>query len=251
LPTIQSAKDIAENALRTIGAFPSTRPSPDPGEMKTALRWLEMFLNMKAAVRPIGGFWQIFDIPIEAGVGDYDLDDYSEERGVNNIFTVCLVDDLGNVDPMTQQTESVTVGENLQQTGTPTRWSITTDRENVLRVFPEPTQTDEDAGKKLRVRVQTYHDKIDPLSSGDVELRLRASWYLWATVGLAYLIGGGPVRRLAEAELKRHADDRDAYEGALLARDAQFNGRPPVTEPMECSVDEYDGSDYTRGYSKR
>lgn len=239
MPTIQSAKVIAENALSTIGAFPASRSAPDPGEMKKALRWLEMLLNFKAAVRPVGGFWQVFDIPLEAGVGDYDLSDYCEERGVSQVFSVSIVEANGEIDPIDVIFESEAARENLSQTGRPSRVSVTKDGNGVMRVFPEPTQVEEDAGLALRVRVQTFHDSINEDNNGDVDVRLRPSWYLWATKSLAYECGSGPVRRLAEGELKRLQDDARMLENELLARDGNTSGKPPVTEPMAMSVDDY------------
>lgn len=245
MPTIQSAKQIAENALSTIGAFPASRAAPDPGEMKKALRWLEMLLNHETAIRPIGFFWQVFDIPLEAGVGDYELSDYSEERGVCHVFSVSLVDSGGNCNPLDLLYGSQAAEENLTDTGQPTRATVKYEGSDAaartsgtLSVYPEPTDTEEDAGLVLRVRVQTFHDKIEEDGTGDHDVRLRPSWYLWATKRLGYEIGSGPVRRLSEGELKRLEDDTTKLENALLARDGQqISPGPPVTDPVTGSVD--------------
>lgn len=254
MPTIQSAKQIAENGLRTIGAFPSSRPAPDPGEMKTALRWLEMLLNFKTGSRPVGGFWQVFDIELEAGIGDYNLSDYCEERGVNQVFSASIVDQSGELDPLEVIYESAAATENLSRTGRPERVSVTKDGNGVLRLFPEPTQVEQDAGLVVRIRVQTYHDSIDETGVGDENIRLRPSWYLWITKRLGYELGSGPVRRLAEGELKRLEEDAEKLESALLARDSQYtSGKPPVTEPVAGSVDDYpycNGHGSRRGYRK-
>lgn len=238
MPTIKTAKKVAEDALKTIGAFPASMSAPDPGELKDTLNWLEMILNNQSGIRPLAGFWQTLEIPLEAGIGDYDLADYAEERGVVNVFSVVVVDALGNTDPLEFEYENDALLENLTDTGCPTRATITKDRESVLRVFPTPTQTEEDLGHVLRVRVQTYHDDIDPSGVGDEDLRLRPSWYLWITKRTAYEIGCGPVRRLSETELKRLKDDAQELEDALLSRDGKEPGRqPPVTEPVAGSVD--------------
>lgn len=251
MPNVQSAKVVAENALSTIGAFPASQSKPDPGEMNKALRWLEMLLNFESGIRPLAGFWQVFDIPIEAGIGDYDLADYAEERGVVHVFSAFVVDANGDTDPIDFQYESQAVSENLNQTGRPTRATVTKDRDMVLRVFPTPTQVEADMGLVIRVRVQTYHDDIDPAGVADEDIRLRPSWYLWLTKRLAYEIGSGPVRRLSEGELKRLDDDSAKLESALLARDGQFTGpTPPVTGPMDGSVD-CDPGVVARGYHKR
>lgn len=250
MPTIQSAKVISENALSTIGAFPASRPAPDPGEMKKALRWLEMLLNYETAIRPVGGFWQVIEIPLEAGVGDYEMADYVDERGVCHIFSVFIVDQNGDTDPLAFEFESDAIAENLRSTGRPLRATATKDTDMVLSVYPTPTQVEQDAGLVLRIRIQTFHDKIDDTGSGDTDVRLRPSWYLWATKRLAYEIGSGPVRRLGETELKRFDDDATKLENALLARD-NTTPKPPVTEPMDPTVDidSYPGS--PGGYRRR
>jgi hypothetical protein len=214
--------------------------------MKKALRWLEMLLNFKAAVRPIGAFWQVFDIPLEAGIGDYDLSDYADERGVCHVFSVFIVNANGEVDPLDMQYQSQAVAENLDQTGRPSRVTVThsdDEGDGLLSVYPTPTSVEEDAGLKLRVRVETFHEKISDIGTGDVDVRLRPSWYLWATKATAYEIGSGPVRRLSEGELKRLQDDSTRLENDLLAHDGQqISPQPPVTEPVYGSVD---GCDYT------
>lgn len=228
-----SAKTIAENALSTIGAFPASMSQADAGELRKALKWLEMILNTQAGIRPMAGFWRLVDIPLEATVGDYPLEDYADAAGTQHVFSVNVVDDLGNVDPLEMLFENDSVLENLVDTGTPERAVITKDARPVLKVYPTPTSTDEEAGRLLRIRIQTYHDAIDHTGIADSDVLLRPSWYLWITNRLAYEIGKGPVRRLAEAELKRLKDDYMALENALLARDGQYNsGKPPVTEPM-------------------
>lgn len=212
--------------------------APDPGELKDTLNWLEMILNHQSGIRPLAGFWQTIEIPLEAGIGDYNLADYSEERGVIDVFSVCLVGASGDPDPLDFEYENVALLENLQQSGPPSRATVTKDREMVLKVFPTPTQTEEDAGLILRLRVQTYHDNIDQTGIGDENLRLRPSWYLWITKKTAYEIGCGPVRRLAESELTRLENDATKLENALLARDGKERGsNPPVTEPVAGSVD--------------
>lgn len=250
MPAIQTAKIVAENALSTIGAFPASQSAPDPGELKKTLKWLEMLISYQSGIRPLAGFWQVFDIPLEAGVGDYDMADYSEERGVCHVFSCHLVGASGDPEPIEFEFESTAVSENLTQTGRPSRATVTKDTDMVLKVYPTPTQVEEDAGLILRVRVQTYHEDIDPEGTADVDIRLRPSWYLWLTKRLAYEIGSGPVRRLSEGELKRIEDDSTKLENALLARDGQYAApKPPITEPMAGSVD-YDPVS-SRGYSRR
>ena len=149
-----------------------------------------------------------------------------------------MVDANGDTDPLDFQYENDAVRENLSETGVPCRATVTKDRDMVLKVYPTPTQVQEDQGLKLRVRVQTYHEDIDPEGIADEDIRLRPGWYLWLTKRLAYEIGSGPVRRLSKGELDELKESAIMMENALLARDGQYTGpKPPVTEPMIGSVD--------------
>lgn len=238
MPTIMSAKTIAENALRIIGAFPASMRQADPGELSNALVWLELVINNQVGIRPMAGFWRTVDIPLEEGIGDYFMADYVDLAEVQHIFSVNVVDaQNGSVQPVDIQWENDGIEENLTQRGLPRRAVISKDVKPVLSVYPAPTKVEEDAGYFLRIRIQTYQGAIDHTGIADNELLIRPSWYLWLIKRLAYETGLGPVRRLAEGELKRLKEDADEIERLLLARDGQYdNKRPPVTEPMPGSL---------------
>lgn len=249
----KTAKQIAEDALSTIGAFPASQAQADEGELKKAMNWLEMLLNSMAGIKPLAGFWMTIDIPLEAGEGDYLLSDYHTEAETQHVFSVGLVQDTGDVTPLPLIWEDQANFENLEQTGAPQRVCATRDLDPYLKVYPKPTQTEEDAGLTLRVRIQTLHEDIDNTGTGDADIRLRPSWYLMLIKKLSYEIGMGPVRRLPEGELKRLQDDADRLENQLLARDGQYNtGSPPSTEPMAgWDADMDNCAPSSNGYSRR
>lgn len=234
MPTFQTAKKIAENALKTIGAFPSTQIAPDEGELSDALQWLEMVLNTQSGIRPMTSFWSVIEIPLEAGVADYNLHDYTGEGGVQSVFSMSLTNAInGDPVPIKMMFENEEIEENLSQKGTPTRAIVTKSVKPQIKLYPEPTFTDEQNGNVLRVRLQSFHPTLDTTGNADNDVLLRPSWYLWITKRLAYEIGSGPVRRLADSELKDLRGDADMLEKSLLARDGKQNtGKPPVTEPM-------------------
>lgn len=247
MPTYQTAGRVARNALKTIGAFPSSRSAPDPGEYSTALEWLEMVLNTTSGIRPLAGFYRLVDIPLESGVGDYLLSDFDDSARTAHVFSVSLINGTADPLPLKMLWESESADENLNDTGESRRVVITKDRDPTLKVYPTPTSTQEDAGQLLRLRIQTWHDEIDVDGIADSDLLLRPAWYLWLTKRTAYEIGCGPVRRLGEGELKRLQDDSEKLEMQLLARDGKNNGPyPPVTEPMDGSYN----LDYTATYHK-
>lgn len=243
-----SAKTVAENALRTIGAFPASQSQADPGELRITLQWLEMALNNQAGVRTMPGFWEIVDIPLEANVGDYNLFDYTDAADAQHVFSVSIVDNTGEVHPLHITWENDSVKENLTQTGDPLRATITKDAKNPqIKLYPMPVQLNEDQGEVMRIRIQSYHTPINSKGNGAEAILMRPTWYLWLTKRLAYEIGCGPVRRLDEAELTRLKSDADVLEIQLSSRDGQYeSGKPPVTEPMEYnSEDVCNQNDYS------
>jgi hypothetical protein len=129
-------------------------------------------------------------------------------------------------------TEDDTITENLSDTGTPDRFSVTLGTTPYIKVFPLPTSVHESAGAIIRIRIQTYHPEIDYMGNGQTDVKLRPSWYLWLTKRLSYEIGCGPVRRLPEQELSRLKNDYIEEEKELLARDGELTpAAPPIGEP--------------------
>jgi len=237
MPSYQTAREVAANSLSKIGAWPSSQTQPDARELKIAMRWLEMILNNQSGIRPTAGFWDTIDVPIQAGIGDYDLQDYVKDAGVQSVFSVSMVTVLGNVEPLDVISERDAVFKNIKENSTPQSAAITRDVKPVLKVYPTPTQADEDAGTVFRIRIQSFHKVIDPEGTNDTEIMLRPSWYLWLTYRLAYEIGGGPVRRLPKQELKDIKEDYRVMESQLYARDGQYNTvQPPITRPVEGSM---------------
>ena len=237
MPSYQTARQIASNALSKIGAWPSSQSQPDERELKIAMSWLEMLLNNQSGIRPTAGFWSVIEIPIQSEIGDYDLEDYVKNAGVQHVFSVSYVTQLGNVEPLHVISEKDAVFKNLKDNGTPHCAAITKDVKPVLKVYPTPTLYDEDSGAVLRIRFQSFHAIIDPDGTNETNIMLRPSWYLWLTYRLAYEIGGGPVRRLPTQELKDIKSDFMLMESQLYARDGQYNtATPPVTQPVEGSM---------------
>lgn len=233
LTLFKTAKDVSEGALRLVGAFPPSRQQADEGELRVTLGCLESLLNHLSGIRPLVGYWEIIDIPVEAGVGDYILSDYADSSQIQHVFSASYIGPNGDPEGLLMRYESEMVEENFIKSGTPARVVVTRDQIPVLRLFPTPTQQNEDDGGIVRVRVQVYEQPIDRNGSGNTPLRLRPAWYLFIENRLAYEIGKGPVRRLSFGVLDRLKEDARTMESELLARDGQQNsGKPPTVEPM-------------------
>lgn len=211
--------------------------SPDPGEYRTALEWLEMIINETSGVTAFTGFYDTVDVPLTADENEYLLSDFTDDGSASRIFSVVLVRGTADPVPIPMIWESESLEENVNDTGSSRRVVITDDPVPTLKVYPTPTDTEEDAGDLLRLRIQTYSDGINHAGTGNENTSLRPSWYLFMTKRLAYEIGLGPVRRLDDRELKRLKDDADMTEAKLLGRDGQRGPTPPVTEPMAGTFD--------------
>lgn len=234
MPNYLTAKTLAEESLREIGAFPPSQSQADAGELRVSLSRLELILNDMAGSRTFAGLWDVIEIPLEAGKAEYDLEDYADADHVEHVFSIVLVNGNGHVDPITFGFENEAERENRETNGTPNRAVVNSNVKPTITVFPKPTQADEDDEKYLRVRVQTYAAAVDWKGVANRDVKLRPSWYWWAITKNAYAIGRGPVRRLNEQELKRLQDDYNTLENRLLAFDGQpSTGQPPLTESSD------------------
>jgi hypothetical protein len=220
VPNLKTSKDIAEDALRYVGAFPPSQTQADAAELKVALRFLETILQYHVGVRPALGTWATIDIPLVASKSEYKITDHMDEDWAAEVFSIGVVGTNGDYDPLTLLGADDFV-KLPTASGTPIYYKNSILVAPVISVNPTPVAADVTAGNVLRVRIQKYQVATDPTGIADNDLNLRPSWHLWATNAVAYEIGKSPVRRLPEGELARFEKDRDRYEAALLAKDGQ------------------------------
>lgn len=227
-----SASDIAKRALRLIGAFPITETAPEPEYMDEALIQLDMLIAYVAGTNEV--VWlipQTLEVPIVGGIQDYDLNTYAAQQGgpngVQKPIEAWLDDGNGNVTPLPMITriefEDLSP---LAQSGRPEVVYIDRMSAPTMKIHPIPAQGVDNF--KVRLNYETYSNDLT-LHNGQQATLMRAAWNLWATFGLAEILGNGAVRKVPEAELKRIGDKAAMYLLELL----QTDNREAVSYPRQ------------------
>ena len=238
---LYTAKEVADRALRMIGAFAIHDDAADPDDAKEALYWLDMQLAHWCAKRPVMGLQRDeLEITLVEDDASYNLKvelNATLATGVQFPTEALLEDGNGNRHDLRIISHREFRRLQLPTTsGTP--HSVYIDRLNdpVMRVYPVPGENE--AGWKIILTVQTYSPTVRPRNvNRDTALTnqptgLRAAWNLWAVTQLAALIGDGPVRALPadrtqrwEARAARLELDIQGYENR------EHDNDPPFQEP--------------------
>jgi len=211
-----SARELAERALRKIGAFSINDTAADPEELHETLFWMDMAIAEFVGAERC--HWLIpvtIDIPLTTA-NSYDLSDAAGQSYPGNgiIFPAdaYLRDSSGNDGEVRlvsrREYEAIT---DKDATGKPEIVYIDRlkDDQN-LYVHPVPVS----AGiYTLRLVCQTYANtvtvKVGAATSGNVPHGWPVEWQRWIINQTAADIGSGPVRRLMKSEtddIKRDAE---------------------------------------------
>lgn len=231
MPTVLFATDIAEEALREIGAYTTNMEQADAQQMKVALRRLELVLNTAIGVNVYLPSWREYDIPLIAGQSEYLLSEFVDDNGIQFITDTKVFDTTINrhydFELVTEQKFQVYDGE---ITARPYRGFVDKTSSPTLHVYPLVDPSIPNGQYTLHIVAQVYANAIDPNNSQNVELILRPTWYLWAIKKLAFALGCGPIFRLPMDELEGLGTEVTALETALLASDGKHNtSDPPIT----------------------
>lgn len=207
--------EIAERALRKIGAFPITETAARPEQLSEALFWLDMLIGHICGTRDI--YWlkpATVSLSLTGGTGTYDLRNTLGTSwptdGVDFITEAVHDDGNGNRTPLElinrQQAEQIPVPAT---TGTPEK--IWVDR---LRAGPTiktfPILGSGITGHSIKLVLQTYSEDFTK-DNGNRASAMRATWNLWCVTNLSALIGDGPVRKLPGGEVDRMKKDAASY----------------------------------------
>lgn len=241
--TFYTATEIAERALRKIGAFAINDDEPDEADLQEALYWLDMVIAHQAGTGKC--FWLMRDeltVYLEEDVVDYDLGALLAqqlETGVQFPKEAFLDDGLGNRTPL----EIVSQRKFRRCIATPAtegepRW-VWIDRLNegpTMHVYPVPTDVEEDAEMQIVLVVQTFAPSVKPRgATGDSGVGVQltgfpAAFNLWAVTALSALIGDGPVRRRPIAETERWKADAQRMKLSLDGyQNQEHDNAPPIS----------------------
>lgn len=231
------AREIAERALRRIGAFPINDAAPDAADLEETLLWMDMVMQYAAATRRRNWLFRtpIVSIPLTAGEASFNLADklgpdypplgilfpkvaYIRQGGQDSEISIWRRQEYEDIANKTAT--GVPKGVFIDQVG---------DAERTLFLNPVPT----DGSLTLRLVVQTFAPSVVGLrgtrdqASGEVVPMMPAALELWLATATAAQIGAGPVRRLPDGEVR----ELEARAAGLLAEFDVSGARERPSQP--------------------
>lgn len=217
MSALYTAKQIAERALRKIGAYSINDSAADPAELEESLYWLDMAVgHLVETSRPKWLLPNTITKALTANQQTYTLATLlgsdNPTDGVLYVTGVSLRDSSGNDTPLDMLTKAkwdeIT---DKDQTGTPEAVYIDRLKTLTLKVVPVPTVST----FSILLDVQTYAPDLTA-SNGKVRHGFSNGWQLWQVLALAAQIGDGPVRKLPVAEVDRIINKSNSVLNDLL-----------------------------------
>ena len=217
MSTLFNANQIAEQALRIIGAYSINDSAAEGDHVDQALVWLDLNMAELSGRRRL--WWlvpQSVTIDLTSGTGDYLLDDILGELAPDGFaFPVsCFLVRNGRDLPMTIIPRRTWDAFEVKTTeGPPTQIYIDRQRETRINLYPVPNET----GLQLKLTFQTFAPSVTGKDQNDHGLRL--AWQRWAIYATASDIGRGPVRVVPKDERDTNSAIAREARDALLAVD--------------------------------
>lgn len=237
MPTILSAKDIVEQALKKIGRFPSTMEQADAGDLREGYTMLELILQSFYGEGSNTSAWGTIQVPLLSSNRVYALKLYERELaapGIQFVYDAELLEVAsGAVTPLNIINEEKYFKLNLKETGTPTDIYINKGpdvADTLMQTYPTLGAEVAANTYKILLHVQTYATRIDR-ATGAAKINIRPTLYLWAIKRLAYELGTGTLRRLPKIETDQLKVDYEELEIKLSAFDNAENDNQPYTKP--------------------
>lgn len=226
-----NANDVAEQALRKIGAFAINDSAADKDELDLALLWLD--LNM-AELSNRKLWWlvpQAITVDLTSGTGNYLLSDILEEKAPDGFafpVEVLLVRNGRDLPVEIIPRRTWDAYEDKTTAGPPTEVHFDRQRETRINLYPVPNET----GLQLKITFQTFPPTVATPDENDHGLRL--AWQRWAIYRVAADIGDGTVRLLTNDQLSAFESKAVRAETALMAVDNRERTSAP---PQVARVD--------------
>lgn len=235
MPTLFSAKDIAEQSLQKIGRFPTTEDQANAVDLARALRMLETITQDFFGGNTVTSAWGTLQIPLTASTLEYPLSDYQTDEGVQFVYGAELIDVSNSgwrvLGPIKVVNEKKFFSNDITQTGIPAIVYVDKGIPPIMQINPILGAEVAADNYKILLQIQTFATRIVTRGIGAKPIDLRPTYYLWAITKLAYQLGNGTIRRLPEAELTRLQKDYMDMETKLQGFDANENDDQPFTEP--------------------
>lgn len=234
MPTLFSAKDIAEEALKKIGRFPTSQSQANAVDLTRALRMLELILQASHGEQSMIGGKGTLQVPLVATVRNYPLQYLANPAGVQIVFDAELLEVAsGSVTPLKVLEEEEFFKRNLTDTGLPCEIYVNKGPEATpsMQIHPYLGPDVASGLYKIYLQIQTFATTISERNIGSRTINIRPTFYLWAITKLAYQLGTGTIRRLPRQETDQFKLDYEEMEIKLVGFDGNDNSNQPFTEP--------------------
>lgn len=225
-----SAYEIAEKALRKIGAFPITDSGADPMMMREALDWLTIILAELSGRDRV--FWLVpetLSVPLTATVQNYDIQAVATswpELGVQFPIEAWIEDENGNREWLEIVQRSIF--ENFQdrdRTGPVECIYIDRLYPPTLRTYPILADTSK--SWYVKMTVQTFSP--DFRGNTDKATGLKSAWQMWCIYTLAARLGDGSITRIPTEEINGFKLDALAsYDQLFAYEQREHDSSPPI-----------------------
>jgi len=249
MSTLLTARRVAEESLRKIGAYSINDAAADGNELAIALTWLDLIMAELSGSATI--LWlrdSEVQLSLVSGQREYALPTAlgadAPANGIQFIIEATLVDEAGNRTPLTMfDLGQYSQVPNKGDTGDPTHVYVERLANPQLFVYPVP-DFDSGAGESrmIELTVQTFAEDVDAFRAAGVSARngekahgLRASWQKWAIYELACTLGDGTVRTIDKGKWDRLRDTATISKKALLA----FENRQTFDAPTQTAYRDY------------
>lgn len=223
MPRLFSARELAESALRKIGAFSINDTAADAAEMSEALKWLD--LSVGELTSTFECWWlieQTITFDLAADTASYVLSSVAgasyPANGIQFVKSAWLRDASGTDSELRMiSREEYEAIEDKDASGEPTAIYIDRLRDHADRnIFVHPVPTTADF--EVRIVAQNYaEDQIGQGStgSGRRDHGWPTEWQRFLIYMTAAEIGDGPVRRLPMNEVASFRAVAGAAKAAL------------------------------------
>jgi len=236
MPRLLTAKEIASEALKHIGAYGVNDTGPDPAQLDRALGAFDMLVQELAGSEPILWLRPLevaitlvdgqaeYDLMTELG-GDYPADWIEHPTGA------VLVDSNGYRRPVTMiRRDHYLAKQDLTSSGPPSEVYIDRIAPH-LTLYTYPVIAT--SGYTLRLAFQTYANDLLDEKTGAEAHRIPAAWQRWGKLATAYDISAGSVLSLSLAERANILRDAEAAKRDLLAFNNRDRGARGYTKPRD------------------
>ncbi|QDP58358.1 MAG: hypothetical protein Unbinned664contig1000_39 [Prokaryotic dsDNA virus sp.] len=230
---LKSARQIAEEALRTIGVYSINDSEAQQNHIEVALNWFGMILDQAGALGLPFLREETVLIDLVEDQTAYPLADETAAGVIFPLQTWLVHKTLGTVrqiNLLTREDWDREVSSENQEAGEPCNVFVDQIGLRTLHIDHAPT-ADVAANYQIKARVNGYASN-DPTDQKGALVQVPPMWNIWAIYQLATHLGSGPIKRLAPNIISDHRGTAAMYfEQMQSAMQRNRTNRAPVANP--------------------